>query len=43
LTAAAREALSGEAPSLLAHPRKIQIRTRRPTAKVASIPKDAET
>jgi predicted PurR-regulated permease PerM len=43
LTAAAREALSGEPPSLLAHPRKIQIRTRRPTAKVASIPKDAET
>ncbi|WP_132658563.1 AI-2E family transporter [Rhizobium sp. BK418] len=42
LTDAAREALSGEAPSLLAHPRKIQIRTRRTAGKAASVSKGAE-
>lgn len=43
LTDAAREALSGEAPSLLAHSRKIQIRTRRPTVQAASVPNGVET
>lgn len=43
LTNAAREALSNEAPSLLARPRKIQIRTRRPPARASSAHLETET
>ena len=43
LTDAAREALSGEAPSSLASPRKIQIRTRRPAARTATVRVEAES
>jgi hypothetical protein len=43
LTNAAHEALSNEAPSLLPRPRKIQIRTRRPTARASSPRVETET